>query len=256
MTGLLPTRPVWGYRLTQGLHVASGLAAIVLVMAEAVDGLPEAVRLAAVPVGRPARRAADDRAARGRDGVRAVHRADQHSAVVSVAVLLHPDALRGRLDRRRFAAAAPGGEGAAHQGALAEEDPRRGRGRPPGAARGGRRGGGSGHADDRRAIVHAPAGHHPARTPQPRHRAPRSADQPHRRRRAGHLRLGRRLGAGGGRAEAVSDHPGRTQRTAAAAGAAADRLCRRVERERLVDGRCRSATCWPARASHRARRCG
>ncbi|MCF6475281.1 molybdopterin-binding protein [Nonomuraea sp. MG754425] len=34
MTGLLPTRPVWGYRLTQGLHVASGLAAIVLVMAK------------------------------------------------------------------------------------------------------------------------------------------------------------------------------------------------------------------------------
>ncbi|WP_202610210.1 molybdopterin-dependent oxidoreductase [Herbidospora solisilvae] len=32
--GLLPTRPVWGYRLTQGLHVASGLAAIVLVMAK------------------------------------------------------------------------------------------------------------------------------------------------------------------------------------------------------------------------------
>nr|WP_062340771.1 molybdopterin-dependent oxidoreductase [Herbidospora sakaeratensis] len=34
MTGLLPVRPAWGYRLTQGLHVASGLAAIVLVMAK------------------------------------------------------------------------------------------------------------------------------------------------------------------------------------------------------------------------------
>ncbi|WP_061299954.1 molybdopterin-dependent oxidoreductase [Herbidospora cretacea] len=34
MAGLLPTRPTWGYRLTQGLHVASGLAAIVLVMAK------------------------------------------------------------------------------------------------------------------------------------------------------------------------------------------------------------------------------
>ncbi|WP_369148569.1 molybdopterin-dependent oxidoreductase [Streptomyces sp. R44] len=28
----LPTRPVWGYRLTQGLHVATGLAAIVLLL--------------------------------------------------------------------------------------------------------------------------------------------------------------------------------------------------------------------------------
>ncbi|MFF1506475.1 molybdopterin-dependent oxidoreductase [Streptomyces sp. NPDC058326] len=28
----LPTRPVWGYRLTQGLHVASGIAALVLLL--------------------------------------------------------------------------------------------------------------------------------------------------------------------------------------------------------------------------------
>ncbi|MFB0630672.1 molybdopterin-dependent oxidoreductase [Streptomyces sp. AB3(2024)] len=28
----LPTRPAWGYRLTQGLHIASGLAAIVLLL--------------------------------------------------------------------------------------------------------------------------------------------------------------------------------------------------------------------------------
>ncbi|MEU8460305.1 molybdopterin-dependent oxidoreductase [Streptomyces sp. NPDC029003] len=30
--GSLPTRPVWGYRLSQGLHVATGLAAIVLLL--------------------------------------------------------------------------------------------------------------------------------------------------------------------------------------------------------------------------------
>ncbi|MFI8292228.1 molybdopterin-dependent oxidoreductase [Streptomyces sp. NPDC085614] len=30
----LPTRPVWGYRLTQGLHIATGLAAIVLLLAK------------------------------------------------------------------------------------------------------------------------------------------------------------------------------------------------------------------------------
>lgn len=29
---LLPSRPVWGYRLTQGLHIATGLAAIVLLL--------------------------------------------------------------------------------------------------------------------------------------------------------------------------------------------------------------------------------
>ncbi|MFD8982696.1 molybdopterin-dependent oxidoreductase [Streptomyces sp. NPDC059564] len=30
--GSLPTRPVWGYRLSQGLHVATGIAAIVLLL--------------------------------------------------------------------------------------------------------------------------------------------------------------------------------------------------------------------------------
>lgn len=32
--GRFPTRPVWGYRLTQGLHVASGIAAVPLLMAK------------------------------------------------------------------------------------------------------------------------------------------------------------------------------------------------------------------------------
>ncbi|MDX2705290.1 molybdopterin-dependent oxidoreductase [Streptomyces sp. PA03-6a] len=32
--GGLPTRPVWGYRLTQGLHVASGVAAVPLLLAK------------------------------------------------------------------------------------------------------------------------------------------------------------------------------------------------------------------------------
>ncbi len=31
---VLPTRPVWGYRLTQGLHVASGIAAVPLLLAK------------------------------------------------------------------------------------------------------------------------------------------------------------------------------------------------------------------------------
>ncbi|QES47017.1 molybdopterin-binding protein [Streptomyces venezuelae] len=34
LAGYLPSRPVWGYRLTQGLHVAAGLAAIVLLFAK------------------------------------------------------------------------------------------------------------------------------------------------------------------------------------------------------------------------------
>ncbi|MEU4091560.1 molybdopterin-dependent oxidoreductase [Streptomyces sp. NPDC026673] len=32
--GALPSRPVWGYRLTQGLHVASGVAAVPLLLAK------------------------------------------------------------------------------------------------------------------------------------------------------------------------------------------------------------------------------
>lgn len=32
--GVLPTRPVWGYRLSQGLHVASGIAAVPLLLAK------------------------------------------------------------------------------------------------------------------------------------------------------------------------------------------------------------------------------
>lgn len=34
LAGRLPTRPVWGYRVTQGLHVASGIAAIPLLSAK------------------------------------------------------------------------------------------------------------------------------------------------------------------------------------------------------------------------------
>ncbi|MFE9256622.1 molybdopterin-dependent oxidoreductase [Streptomyces sp. NPDC006879] len=34
LAGHLPARPVWGYRITQGLHIACGLAAIVLLLAK------------------------------------------------------------------------------------------------------------------------------------------------------------------------------------------------------------------------------
>ncbi|MDK1476812.1 molybdopterin-dependent oxidoreductase [Streptomyces sp. 549] len=34
LLGRLPTRPVWGYRLTQGLHVAAGIAAVPLLLAK------------------------------------------------------------------------------------------------------------------------------------------------------------------------------------------------------------------------------
>ncbi|MCP3820036.1 molybdopterin-dependent oxidoreductase [Streptomyces sp. A3M-1-3] len=34
LAGELPSRPVWGYRLTQGIHVASGIAAIPLLLAK------------------------------------------------------------------------------------------------------------------------------------------------------------------------------------------------------------------------------
>jgi DMSO/TMAO reductase YedYZ molybdopterin-dependent catalytic subunit len=34
LAGALPSRPVWGYRVTQGLHVASGIAAVPLLLAK------------------------------------------------------------------------------------------------------------------------------------------------------------------------------------------------------------------------------
>lgn len=52
--GRLPTRPVWGYRVTQGVHVASGIAAIPLLLAKLWTVYP---RLFAWPPVRSARHA-------------------------------------------------------------------------------------------------------------------------------------------------------------------------------------------------------
>lgn len=52
--GGLPSRPVWGYRLTQGLHVASGIAAIPLLLAKLWTVYP---RLFAWPAVRSVRHA-------------------------------------------------------------------------------------------------------------------------------------------------------------------------------------------------------
>ncbi|MFE9727927.1 molybdopterin-dependent oxidoreductase [Streptomyces sp. NPDC005794] len=52
LTNTLPSRPVWGYRLTQGLHVASGIAAVPLLLAKLWTVYP---RLFARPVVRSLR---------------------------------------------------------------------------------------------------------------------------------------------------------------------------------------------------------
>ncbi|MGW8374766.1 molybdopterin-dependent oxidoreductase [Streptomyces sp. ODS28] len=54
MRALLPTRPVWGYRLTQGLHVATGIASVPLLLAKLWTVYP---RLFAWPVLRGVRHA-------------------------------------------------------------------------------------------------------------------------------------------------------------------------------------------------------
>ena len=46
-----PVVPAWGYRLTQGIHVTTGVASIPLVIDQALVGLPQLVPLASGPVG-------------------------------------------------------------------------------------------------------------------------------------------------------------------------------------------------------------
>lgn len=54
LAGVLPSRPLWGYRVSQGLHVASGIAAVPLLLAKLWTVYP---RLFARPVVRSVRHA-------------------------------------------------------------------------------------------------------------------------------------------------------------------------------------------------------
>ncbi|MEJ7741098.1 MAG: hypothetical protein WKF73_00290 [Nocardioidaceae bacterium] len=111
-----PTRPVSLYRVTQGLHVISGTAAVPLLLVKLWSVFPklfDRVDLEERTTARtPARRAPLDRVARLGGGIPACHRTGQFGAVVSLVVLVPLNPLRGCLDSHRRAALAHRGQAA------------------------------------------------------------------------------------------------------------------------------------------------
>ena len=127
-----PSRPVGLYRVTQGVHVATGSGQRRPAHRQALVGLPQAVRLAAVPRCRTSAGA----------GLRAGPRcgsplsgrqwsAQRHVLVLDHAVRVHRRPLLGGLARDRRSVAACRGEAADHPGSTAAT----GRGRPRAPAR-------------------------------------------------------------------------------------------------------------------------
>ena len=102
----LPTRPAWLYRVTQGLHVAAGTAAVPLLLVKLWSVFPKL--FARPPRERRAliaarARAGLDRGARRGGDLPARDRPGQLSPVVPVGVLLPGHPLRRRLGRDRRA---------------------------------------------------------------------------------------------------------------------------------------------------------
>ena len=117
-----PTRPVWLYRVTQGLHVISRHRRHSADHRQAVVGVAEAVRASDHRWSGPADRAVVDPGAGRRRCCFSCHRAAEHRAVVCVQVLLHHQPLRDGLRR--------GGRGArAHRRQAAGHPSRAGRAR-------------------------------------------------------------------------------------------------------------------------------
>ena len=111
----LPPNPAWGYQVTQGAHVAFGIAVRPAGPGQAVQRLPAAAAVAAGP--RPQARA---RAPVGRGpgvlhAVRGHHRHPEHRSVVPVELLLPRRPLRRRVGPGRVDPAAPGGQGRRHR---------------------------------------------------------------------------------------------------------------------------------------------
>ena len=78
-----PTGPAWGYRLTQGVHVTTGIASIPLILVKLWSVYPNAVPLAAVPVRGADRRAAHAGPAGGGQPGPGAHRLLQRARLVS-----------------------------------------------------------------------------------------------------------------------------------------------------------------------------
>ena len=138
-----PTRPVWLYRLTQGLHVISGIAAIPLLVVKLWSVWPKLFERPIIGgLTRQLERGVDSGAG-GVDDLSAHHRPAEHRAVVCVQVLLHHQPLRDGLCRRRRGAGAHRGQAAGH---------------PPGARRAARRTAPPGSGRSRRARCCAAPG--------------------------------------------------------------------------------------------------
>jgi hypothetical protein len=91
-----PSRPVWLYRWTQGLHVFCGIAAIPVLLAKLWSVYPHLWRWPPVRGGRPRDRAGGDRPTARRGAVAAGHRADEHRLLVRLGLRFHPDPTTGR----------------------------------------------------------------------------------------------------------------------------------------------------------------
>ena len=257
----LPSRPVWGYRLTQGLHVAAGTACVPLLLVKLWTVYPRFWIRPPRPSPRAAaaRRRADlGRCARRRRDLPARHRAGQRDDLVPLVVLVPVHPLRRGLggDRRprrahrRQAARRPRGPGRARRrGRASRRRPVAPRPRAHRRHRLGRRR----PADGRR---HRPVAAQGLRVQRPLGRRPAGpAGQQERPRGRGH---GQRDRPGvpprrrARRPVAVAD-PCRPPRDAADGGRPADRLRRGLERPRRLERRPAARPARPRRGAARVR---
>src|SRR5215207_11598678 len=77
-----PSRPVWLYRWTQGLHVFCGIAAVPVLLAKLWSVYPNLYRWPPVRGVAHTDRAGGDRPAARRDAAAPGHRADEHRLLV------------------------------------------------------------------------------------------------------------------------------------------------------------------------------
>ena len=129
-----PSRPAGLYRLSQGVHVTTGIASIPLLPREALDGVSELLDLAAHPQRRAHDRADLAAAPGGRIALPSVQRRGLDLAVVPLGVLVPTGALRGRMDHDRRPRRARGRRRSARPGSRSPSARRTSRSTPPSAS--------------------------------------------------------------------------------------------------------------------------